>query len=466
MKKQILKSNSSFVAIGESPSWKTYPEDGRLFTLVQGCNINFNIERQSLKQLGSKKYIVDHVSKSPNVDLSFDYYFSPYLHNELCMGFNVFDEIDRPVFANMHDQNYNFYMFINDEDTADALNEIKLDNPNNIDYSNFSLMSFGDCYLSKYSLSFSLGEVPVVSTSFKSSNVKYESSIVETVGSATYYEVDTPSKHPLKNNNAYLDVSKLYYQLSCGYINGDIEGRTEYNPPVVVPHNSQFILQNLQVGFVPLSAGSQPLLQTFSIDIDFPRVDLYGLGVNQPYDRKLQYPIIAQISLSSMVSGFNVGFLNEIENNETGYDMDISFSSEKANATGWYKFKNAKLNNFNYSMAVNDVMNFSASFSVEINDEEGFFAHRRYRKITTFADRLCLWNNTFISWNQQNAPNPCECVGSFFWRFDSVGTPSSPQTLINLSVTTSDNSSINIIWDDGTSTLATSNQKIPKTYIN
>lgn len=464
MKKQILKSNSAFVAIGQSPSWKSSKDNAKLFTLVQGCDINFNIERQSLKQLGSKKYIVDNALRAPSVDLNLNYYFSPYLHNELCMGFNAFDEIDRPIFASMDDKNYNFYMFINDEDTADALNEIKLDNPDDIDYSNFSLMSFGDCYLNKYSLSFSLGQIPVVSTSFKSSNIKYESSIIETINGETFYKVDTPSQHPLKtiSANSYLDVSELYYKLSCGHVNGDKEGRTEYNPPVVVPHNSQFILENLQIASIPLSKESKPLIQSFSINIDFPRVDLHGLGANQPYDRKLQYPILAEISLSSMVSGFSNGFLNQIEVNEVGYDMDISFSSEKANATGWYKFRNAKLNNFNYSMPINGIMNFNATFSVEINDEEGFLAHRRIRKVTTFADRLCLWNNTFITWDQKITSNPCDCQGVPFWVFNSIGS----QTLNNFFVITSDSSQTSIDWDDATSTLATSNIKISKSYIN
>ena len=600
MKREILKSNAAFVAIGESPSWKAGPETGSLFALVQGCNISFNVERQSLKQLGSKKYIVNDVSRAPNVDLSLNYYLSPYLNNELLMGFNGHDEIDRPAFERIHNKNYNFYMFINNEENEDSLAQMKLDNPKDINYMNFSLMSFGDCYLSKYSLNFSLGQVPIVSTVFKSSNIKFESKIVEDIsyeivsglyswteakthaeanggilaivdsnyknnliprhedpmwiggwdynqegswewingdlisngysnwasgqpnnsGNEDYLQrfgysasldsglllwnfdsvgtnsnpqnlfsfslntsdnssvrvfwgdnsfdllltnqevvsksftdqifpkpegelykkwndvknnsqthpesfyhvsgyilqrggeeasrITPPSKHPLKNNNySYLDLSKLYYQLSCGYVRGDIEGRNEYNPPVVVPHNSQFILQNLQVASIPLSKEDKPILQNLSIDIDFNRVDLYGLGNNHPYDRKLQYPIIAQISLSSLVSGFNSGFFNEIENNETGYDLDISFSSSNSNATGWYKFKNAKLNNFNFQTEINNIMNFNASFSVEIDDEDGFFIHRRMRKVYTFADKIDLWNKTIITWDNVNPPNPC-----------------------------------------------------------
>lgn len=467
MKKGILKSNAAFIAIGESPSWKSANENARLFTLVQNCDVGFNVERQALKQLGSKKYIANDISRAPNVSLNLNYYFSPYLHNELCMGFNIFDEIDRPIFNNMDEKSHNFYMFINDKDTIDALNEIKLDNPLDVDYSNFTLMSFGDCYLNKYSLNFSLGQIPVVSTSFKSSNIKYESNITEATIDSAPYEVEVPSKHPLKNSNTFLDITGLYYELSCGYINGDIEGRTEYNPPVVVPHNSQFILQNLQVASIPLSTSDQPILQNFSIDINFPRVDLYGLGANQPYDRKLQYPILAEISLSSMVSGFTDGFLNQIESNEVGYDMDISFSSTKANATGWYKFKNARLNNFNYSMGINNIMNFSASFSVEINDNEGFFGHRRIRKIKTFADELCLWRNTEIAWEQKIMPDECSCgVDDFFWRFNSIGTPQSPQALTGFFVLTENNSPIDVFWGDGSSTLIQSDQKTNKSYVN
>lgn len=399
MKKEILKSNAAFVVIGESPSWKSTPETGRLFTLVQNCDINFNVERQSLKQLGSKKYIINDLSRAPSVDLNLNYYFSPYINNELLMGFNGYDEIDRPAFENIYQKNHNFYIFINNEEGENALDEIKLDNPQNINYNNFNLLSFGDCYLNKYSLAFSLGQVPVVSASFKCSNMQFESQINTGLG------IVSPSKHPLKNGDSYLELDELYYQLSNGNIRGDIEGRNEYNPPVVVPHNSQFILQNLQIASIPLAKEHKPILQDFSININFDRVDLHGLGSNQPYDRKLQYPITAEITLSSLVSGFYAGFLNEIETNEMGYDLDLSFSSNNANATGWYKFKNAKLNNFNYSMPINNIMKFNASFSVEIDDENGFFIHRRTRKVTTFADKIRLWNNTTINWNEANDSN-------------------------------------------------------------
>ena len=73
MKKNILKSNSSFVIIGKSPAWSpTIPETGRVFSLTQAVNFNFSSNKQASKQLGYQNYSSNIDYLTAQVDLSID----------------------------------------------------------------------------------------------------------------------------------------------------------------------------------------------------------------------------------------------------------------------------------------------------------------------------------------------------------------------------------------------------------
>jgi len=61
---------------------------------------------------------------------------------------------------------------------------------------------------------------------------------------------------------------------------------------------------------------------------------------------------------------------------ENFYNFDLSFCDPQKTVTGFYKFKNAKMNNFSYTLPVNDIYKFTASFSVQITDSTGFLMSR------------------------------------------------------------------------------------------
>ena len=80
-------------------------------------------------------------------------------------------------------------------------------------------------------------------------------------------------------------------------------------------------------------------------------------------------------------------------------DFDIVFSHPGvALATGFYKFKQAKLENFNYSMQVNNIMNFSASFSTEVANDAGFYIARLISGAEYWDSVNDLWSVTNIIW--------------------------------------------------------------------
>ena len=396
MSRKILKSNGAFVLIGDSPSWKTTNETGRLFSLVQNLSFGVANERQKLKQVGYENYAVNHINRAPNVNLTIDYYLSPYLNNELLLGFAGKSRQDQNIFANgFSNLNNNFYVIVDNQDARDAITEARKQSPQTINFSGYDVISFGNCYLTNYSLSFSLGSIPTVSTSYSCSNMK--------IDDLTNNVLTIPAiNHQSGNANGAgtLNLGYSTYPILSGYL--ETPNTSDFNIsklPVASHRDSSFSLQNLQVGGVLLDSVATPILQNLNINLDLKRNDLYGLGSNYVYDRKLDLPINATVDIQALVSGVSSGFISGLINNETGYNFDISFSNPtNIKATGFYKFKNAKLENLNYSMQVNEIMNFSASFSVDITSTGGFFISRQISELNFWASTNDLWSVNNIIW--------------------------------------------------------------------
>jgi len=380
MKKNILKSNSSFVIIGKSPAWsQTINESGRIFSLTQSIDFNFSSNKQATKQLGYQRYSNNVDYLTPQVDLSIDYYFSPYLNNELLMGLQR-SGVDKSAIFDFKNKNYNFYFLSNEKDTVDGFDEVgKV--PNTQDWKDSEAICFGNCYLSNYSLSMSIGQVPVVSTKFKSSNIAAQT--LSTTGGVTYPLIQVPALDPYSGRLTSGSDYAYTFLDTAGNVSFDIENRSDLNPPVALPHKSVVSIINKSVSdsqLTPLRNFSNLILQSYSLSFDFNRVDLYKFGNNSVSDRKLQFPIVANIQIESLVSGFNTTNVNTsgllgsatTNNEENLYDVNFSFSNEIDSVTGFYNFQGAKLNSLSYSTQINDIYKMSASFSVEITEKEGF----------------------------------------------------------------------------------------------
>jgi hypothetical protein len=486
----------------------------KLFSLTQNCNFGVTNDLLKLKQIGSDGYAVNEVFQAPKVNLTLDYLHSPYLNNELLLGFNGSGTLYENALSGFNSKNNNFYLVVDNRDLKEGFDEVKRIDPLNIDFSGFSIFSFGDSYLTNYSLNFQIGQIPSVSTTFACSNMKidtlvdsekfeiitgsftwsgartdaesrggrlavlnteeknnkaptqtqstlwigatdtgvegtwrwidgtllndgytnwsigepndaggveeYATRLGNIHGSLAYKWNDLANTHPtdgyiieygiLETKNqittpsvkqpGILNLADSYYTLESGYVLANPEGLTEFNLPVTSPMSSQFILDDLQVGGIKLESYNNPLLQSLSIDIDLSRNDLYGLGSNYVYDRKLSYPVNAKIDMSVLVSGVDDGFISGILSNQQIYAFTIHCINNKNYATGSYKFNNCRLANFNYSMPLNNIMTFNASFDCTIRNDVGFEMKRTIGELGNFyQDFDSIWGNLSINWD-------------------------------------------------------------------
>lgn len=393
MNRQVLKSNSAFVAMGRYPAWKTGEEQANLFPLVQSCNFSITNDHQKIKQIGSQSYAVNNLVKAPEVNLELSYYLNPYCSNEILAGFAAVNSYYQPCLQDLRGIDQNLYIIVNPDDAKDGFDNFKVA-PASVNFSGMQALTFGNCFLNNYSVAFALNSVPVVSVGFAASNVRFES--------ITGGRISIPAINSVSGNNSgsgSLNLSGLYASLTDGYISNNPEGRTEFNAPVATSNTSNFTLQNLQVGGVGLNASANPILQSFNLSLDLARTNLYGLGSNYVYGRKLEYPVNGSANIECLVSGISSGQFQSILTNESGYSFEVAFCDTKKLATGFYQIQNAKLESVSYSMNINDTMSFNASFSFEANETGGFFMKRAIPGLNIWSGITSLWQNITVNWN-------------------------------------------------------------------
>ena len=393
MNRQVLKSNSAFVAMGDFPAWKTTGDTARLFPLVQKCDFSISNEHQKIKQVGSQSYAVNHIVRAPQANVSLSYYLNPYCSNEILFGFNASGSGYAPCVRDLKNRDQNIYVIVDPEDIKDGFDDFKKP-ASSVNFSGMQALTFGNCFLNSYSVSFNLNSVPVVDVGFSASNVRFEN--------ITGGRISIPAINSISGNNSgsgFLDLSGLYDSLKDGYISNDPKLRNEFNPPVTVSNNSSFQLNNLQVGGIRLDAVGNPILQSFDLSLDLSRTDLYGLGSNYVYGRKLEYPVNGKAGISCLVSGISSGEFQSILTNESGYSFEVSFRDSDRLVTGFYRIENAKLENLSFSSTVNNIISFNADFSFEANETGGFLMKRNTPSAVIWNNLNFLWQNIIVNWN-------------------------------------------------------------------
>jgi len=367
MARDILKSNNSLVFIGQKPAFTTgigvNSQSSACMSTVQSVAVGFSQPRQKSKQLGSKGLAINDITRSPDVDLSISYYFTPAMLNENMLGLVDSNPSYTPTgfFKGYTNEDQNFFIANHPNQGVDMIQNNDLAFKSSLD--NVSeVISIGNAFLTKYSLGFSIGSVPIVSTTYKCSNINIQTAHQGTPPSSSEYEIPAINLSSGNNNNA--GEIKLTEASISGFDYYSTINR--FNPPLCSPTDVNVTLQNLQIGGAPISGDAH--LQSFSFDIPINRVDLFGLGSDYPYGRKVQYPLTSSVGVEFLVSGFATGEISSLITSESGYDFDIQVIDTEEQYQNTFSFEDLKLENSSYQMDVNGNMNYSLAFSFEITN--------------------------------------------------------------------------------------------------
>jgi hypothetical protein len=348
MARNILKSNNSIILATESPAFSTGDQSGILFGGVVGSSFDFNIDRQTAKQIGSQELSYNTMVRQPDVTFSTEYIFIPLLFNEQIFGLS--SDSSAPYAASgLEDVSVNFCYLNHPDQGFDAIDQYFDATP---DFSGYEAISIGNAYLTSYSVDYAIGSLPIAKASFDASNIKYET--------VTGSSIQSPAINLQSGNNN---------QVGDIIISGFDDLPNRFNIDAIRPDAISLSLQNLQVGGQNLSG--YHFVQNLNMSLDLERTPLYGFGSDYVYERKLQYPILGNISISSLVSGFEAGEASGILPNESGYNFEVGFEDYKGSYTGKFIIEDARLNSYSYSMDVNNQMSFDASFSFEVTENKG-----------------------------------------------------------------------------------------------
>lgn len=359
----ILKSNNSIVIAGQKPAFTTDDRtgtttmSGAYMSAVQSVSIGFSQARQKSKQVGSSSLIINDTTRMPDVDLNIDYYYTPVMLNENLIGLSESNPSYAATgfFDNYTNEDQNFYVVNHVDQGADMIQ-----NGDSVigDLTTSSeAFCVGNAFLNNYSLNFSVGSLPVVSTSYKCSNIS--------VINGPFSGIQNPAINLLSGNNNDVGLVDLTKSSISGF---DYYGSiNRFNPPLCGPDHLELTLQNLQVGGAPISGDAH--IQSFSFDIPIDRTDLYGLGSDYPYGRKVMYPITASVNLQLLVSGVATGQLSGLVDSESSYDFDVKIQDRSGEYQNTFSFDSLRLESSAYSMDVNENMNYSLGFSFEIENQ-------------------------------------------------------------------------------------------------
>ena len=352
MPRNIIKSNNAVIAVSTgTEAFSTNTADMNLFNAVQNTSFSIAVEHQPSKQIGTQDFGLNDVFIQPDVELTFSYYPEPKLENEVhgnfiktVDGYNGFIR----AFSGTLENNTNFYLLNNPDQERDILDFINL-NSTETNLNGFESASFGNCFLTSYGLTYGVDSLPTVTTSYVCSNMKFEA--------LTGTSMVAPSINLESGNNN--NVGRARFAFVTG----------TKDPVLVNPKNpeSTITLQNLQAGGQILSGTH--FVQSLDMSVSLQRVSSYGLGSDYAYNRKAQLPAQGVFNVNSLVSGYDDGTISGILGNETDYTFDLVLDGSGKDMT--YSIDGAKLENYSYSLPVNGIMTFNASFTFEVTEKKG-----------------------------------------------------------------------------------------------
>jgi len=355
MATNIFQSNNAFIAcehLGQKEAFYTTEMTGSIASAVQSSAFDVSLSHIAPKQVGSSRLAFNSLNRQPDVRLQFSYYLNYPFFNEGFVNLvdlnnaTVTDMAEIPsvgALSGIENASRNFYILTRPDQGFDAFSGFDAgDSPS---FSGYQCASVGNCFLTDYSLSYGVGGLPTVSVEFLGSNMQYEEVTGQIVGSPAIN---------LESGNAH----------NVGHLSFGPIAEFDQTPIIMNPAEagSSVALQNFQVGGQALSGNHS--LQNVSLNLNIPRVASYGLGSDYVYNRKAQLPARGSLNLSSLVSGFSAGVLSGVLANETSYNFDLVLETSGKSIS--YGIEDAKLQSYNYSMAVNDIMSLDASFSFEL----------------------------------------------------------------------------------------------------
>ena len=349
---------------------------------IQNFDYDINVPSLSVNQFGESTNVSSVINEAPKVGFSMSYVLSSIM-NESGLGFNINNEISCiSNFVDSSNDDRNFFVQTTPQNTE------SVGNTENI--SGNWVHSFGNCYLESYSLTATVGQPPIVGTSFGASNLVIQkerevlrSPAVDKEGNyltGILYKLPAATSSP---DDDFLDVSVLRP--------GDMTISFQQ------AEKGRHHLKNVTPSETFDSFGAEfdnIILQSVGLSLDLPRRTNNFWGSRFLKNRPISLPASVNFTCDAIVKDFSSGTVEEILNNDRFFDLVLDFftptcstvatsgtsgtSGTSAAATDQrrcsYHIKNARRTSHRFSTPIGGMETLSLGFEAQVGSKDAIYA--------------------------------------------------------------------------------------------
>ena len=426
--RKSVKYNSAGLFLTDSPEIVGEEiEQLHFFNRVQSANVSIGVNRQDIKQLGSKEFIDRKIINEFDINLSFDYLLTDGTE-EYVLGlgvssgvFGTLDDGSEPNIPCLKNSDSspispNIYKGLKDNKNAFLVigaEEFDLTGYLNRDYgfSGADCISVANCYLTNYNISAAVGSFAKASVQMKASNVNYSTLNATTIEelAALLLEIDLfdtdfvrleeggkvllgddlageGQKHLNGHTFGSLDLVQSGSGITGTLFSFDPEMYTSA-ASAIPPGGINVYLEDLTMGGPVIGADTTGMyhsgegnVQSIDISVPFERENLMGFSSMNAYGRKMRYPQLGKVSVSLLQDAFTSGNLQDMLCNDNEYNMNVYLNNDCASIFGGedasstfmqFQLSNMKLDGYSLSNAMGQRGTVSCNFSFEMGPEKG-----------------------------------------------------------------------------------------------
>ena len=168
--RNAIRYNAAGLFLTDSPAIQPETKDIHFFNRVQKADISVSVNRQDIKNLGSDSFLDRKIVSEPDITINFDYFLTDG-HEESVLGFNIasgHQDVSGSIYKDLKEDKTAF-LIIGEEPfdlTGYAAKPQK--------FKGLTAIGLGNCYLTDYSISASVGSIAQASASMKCSNINYQ----------------------------------------------------------------------------------------------------------------------------------------------------------------------------------------------------------------------------------------------------------------------------------------------------
>jgi hypothetical protein len=321
---------------------------------VQSFDEDFSRNLTDVNQYGNLAAIDRIEVEAPTVNASLSYYLTDG-SNERYLGLSVSPSgsTTGSLFScisgilNKVSDEKNYYLLIADE--GNDANNYNINALTPVGKS--GVIGIGNGFMTSYSLSAAVGDLPTVSVDFEALNI------------GVYSNATTVQNVPAVNPENGTKITTAQFLLPVGSTNDSTTQISALQPGDVI----MSIPSSGVLGF----ANTDLKVQDLTLSFDLSRTPLQKLGSRFAFSREIEFPVTATLEVNAEVGDLETSNLADIICENRNYDFTVRFNKPSCGAgtsiaSIIYVFKQAKLISQSFSSSIGDNASLSATYEVQL----------------------------------------------------------------------------------------------------